>query len=114
MEKIGNKQKSIESAKKLLILLEWIKCECPLNSDEQEGVHGDIQSINNIVQLLDQAQTKQDIRTVWNYYRDIHRNLGGYVTDRIGRKLYLANEKLWKNLLNTLADSQDVNNPNPS
>ena len=105
-------QKSIESANELLKLLDWIKNERTLTSGEEKVLRKDIDSIQEIKLLLEQAHSKEQIREVWNTFREIDRNFGGYIGDRVGRLLTAAQEKLWKNLLDALSESQNVNNSN--
>lgn len=101
-------RKSTESANELIDLLKWIAEECSLNNDEIEGVQDDIESINNVVQLLQQALSKEQIREVWNLIQRISHEFGGYVGGKIGVKLNKAFNKLWEDLLNLVADSQDI------
>ena len=110
MEKLENDlQKSIESAKELLDFLGSIKCNSPLTVAEQEYVREDIKSINSSTQLSEQAQSKEKVREVWDYFNSIDRDFGGYIGGGIGFKLSWKKGKLWDNLLNSLADSQEVN-----
>jgi hypothetical protein len=102
-------QKSIESAKELLIWLESIECNSPLTSVDLECVRKDIESINTVIQLLEQPQSKEQIREVWNYFRFIPRNFGGNYWAGLEFKLESMTTRLWDNLLNLLADSQEVN-----
>lgn len=99
--------KSIRSAFELVTLLEGINEKCKLSNFEKEGVQEDIQSVKNIIQLLQQVQSKEQIREVWNLFQIISRNFGGYEGGLIGIRLNKAHTKLWKNLLNALASSQE-------
>lgn len=103
--------KSIDSALELIKLLDWINEECALDIGKKEGVQEDIESIKYIIRLLQQVQSKEDIREVWSFFQNISHEFGGYVGDRIGRKLDKAHTKLWENLLDSLANSQEVNKP---
>jgi hypothetical protein len=103
--------KSIDSALELIKFLDWINEECALDIGKKEGVQEDIESIKYIIRLLRQIQSKEDIREVWSIFQNISHEFGGYAGDRIGRKLNKAHNRLWENLLNALANAQEVNKP---
>jgi len=100
-------QTAIRSANDLLLFLGSIKTMDSLNNIERIGVDEDISSINRIIELLTQANSKEQNRDVWNTFRDIDKNFGGYIGDRSGAQLELIKDRFWKSLLNLLSESQD-------
>ena len=99
--------KPIQTAQKLMSLLNNIKGQVVLSNDQQKALERDITSIERIMFMLNHANSLDDWQVLWQTVRDI-RNFGGYVGYKQGQEL----EQLTNQLLLDILDSyREANKP---
>ena len=98
---------SLELSKKLLSSLEDIQMCCSLATSSEYLLNQDIRKIRDLVLMIEKTQTKNQVREIWNFYRDTIKNFGEYLggTNRIN--ISRLEEALWQSLLELLSQSKD-------
>jgi len=97
--------KPVASAQKLYSFLSLLPKQTSLDSYQHEALNQDIRTIEHIISKLNEADSKEDWRTIWRMVQEWKRTLGGYVGDDLGYRLTQLVEDLWRDVLDSYSES---------
>ena len=102
------KTRPFETAQKLYSFLKSINDQVMLNVDQQIALERDLKTIENIIEMLNLANSLTDWQMLWITIRDTNRNFGGYVGNELGQELFQLFESLFLDILDSYSKA---NNP---
>jgi len=95
----------VASAQKLYTFLSLLPKQASLDSYQHEALNQDLRTIEYIISKLNEANSKEDWRTVWRMVQEWKRSVGGYVGDDLGQRLNQLVEDLWRDVLDSYSES---------
>ncbi len=96
-------KQAVKSCKELLIFLDQIEQAGNLDYPQKSALIEDKKNLLFLLELLETANSKDQIREAWSFVNETRHTFGGYVGGAIGMHLNELFDKLWHDILELLS-----------